>query len=197
MESKDPTFAIPSAGELSDEIARLTLATPENKIALFPVVSRGTTAAVLCAQGGEDFHALELLVTVAARALDAVAPAETKDSQEPASTGAARRADRHVSEGWARLSRQDQEKHLRAQRYARVHVAELRLYKSQAVKAGRAEHNIYEKLRAEIDAGRAIFEQEHLADCPSMVDYYHLEIVRTLANDDESLLGPEYPGPLV
>jgi hypothetical protein len=29
-----------------------------------------------------------------------------------------------------------------------------------------------------------------------MVDYFHIEAVRTLANDDESLLGPEYPGPL-
>jgi hypothetical protein len=28
------------------------------------------------------------------------------------------------------------------------------------------------------------------------VDYLHLELVRTLANDEVELLGQEYPGPL-
>jgi hypothetical protein len=30
-----------------------------------------------------------------------------------------------------------------------------------------------------------------------MLDYLHLEMVRTLAQDDAELLGAEYPGPLV
>ena len=30
----------------------------------------------------------------------------------------------------------------------------------------------------------------------SMVDYFHLELVHTLANDDPALLGQDYPGPL-
>ena len=30
-----------------------------------------------------------------------------------------------------------------------------------------------------------------------MVDYLHLELMRTLANDDADLLGKEYPGPMV
>jgi hypothetical protein len=30
-----------------------------------------------------------------------------------------------------------------------------------------------------------------------MVDYLHLEMVRSLADDDAILLGPSYPGPLV
>jgi len=29
-----------------------------------------------------------------------------------------------------------------------------------------------------------------------MIDYFHVELVRTLANDDASMLGPDYPGPL-
>jgi hypothetical protein len=29
-----------------------------------------------------------------------------------------------------------------------------------------------------------------------MVDYLHLEIVRSLAHDDERLLGAGYPGPM-
>jgi hypothetical protein len=30
-----------------------------------------------------------------------------------------------------------------------------------------------------------------------MVDYLHLELIRTLANDDAELLGKDYPGPMV
>jgi hypothetical protein len=30
-----------------------------------------------------------------------------------------------------------------------------------------------------------------------MVDYLHLEIVRSLAHDDDRLLGSSYPGPMV
>jgi hypothetical protein len=30
-----------------------------------------------------------------------------------------------------------------------------------------------------------------------MVDYLHLELVRTLANDDAEALGKDYPGPMV
>jgi hypothetical protein len=48
-----------------------------------------------------------------------------------------------------------------------------------------------------VDAGRAAFQKTFLAATPTMVDYFHLELVRTLANDDSSFLGNEYPGPLV
>ena len=36
-----------------------------------------------------------------------------------------------------------------------------------------------------------------MTSSPTMVDYLHLELVRSLANDDAILLGPNYPGPLV
>ena len=32
---------------------------------------------------------------------------------------------------------------------------------------------------------------------PTMVDYLHLELVRSFADDDARMLGPDYPGPLV
>ena len=46
-------------------------------------------------------------------------------------------------------------------------------------------------------AARDTFRQSFFASCPSMVDYLHLEIVRTLANDDPQVLGKDYPGPMV
>ena len=86
--------------------------------------------------------------------------------------------------------------HLGAQRFARVHVAELRLYRAAAVQTGRTQRDLYGALRQPIDAARARFREKFFAACPSMVDYLHLELLRTLANDDSELLGKEYPGPM-
>jgi hypothetical protein len=98
---------------------------------------------------------------------------------------------------WFSLSKEEQERHLRAQRFARVQVAEMRLYKSQAVKTGRIERDLYGALREDVDRARDAFRQDFLTASPTMVDYIHLELLRTLANDDVELLGPTYPGPLV
>ncbi|MFN7923583.1 MAG: hypothetical protein U0Q16_26010 [Bryobacteraceae bacterium] len=98
---------------------------------------------------------------------------------------------------WSELPAEEQDLHLRAQRFARVQVAEMRLYKSQAVKQGRQDKNLYRALKEDIDRGREAFRRQFVGNYGSMVDYFHVELVRTLANDDAALLGTEYPGPLI
>jgi len=97
---------------------------------------------------------------------------------------------------WQSLSKDEQEVHARAQRFARVRVAEMRLYQAEAVRNGREQARLYMALRGEMDRSRAQFKHEYMHS-PTMVDYFHMEVLRTLANDDASLLGPEYPGPLL
>ncbi len=99
--------------------------------------------------------------------------------------------------GWTSLSRQEQELHLRARRFARVQVAEMRLYKSQAVRAGRARCKLYAELKEDIDSAREAFRRQFFSPSRSMPDYFHLELIGTLANDDMAVLGEDYPGPLV
>lgn len=86
--------------------------------------------------------------------------------------------------------------HLQAQRFARVKVAELRLYHAEAVREGRAKSDLYGALQNEIDKVRGEYEKDFAA-IPTMVDYLHLELLRTLAHDDDRLLGANYPGPLI
>jgi hypothetical protein len=86
---------------------------------------------------------------------------------------------------------------LRARRYARVKVAEMQLYAADRVTAGRAARHIYAALRAQIDAARSGFKEEFLTSSQGVPDYLHEELVRVLAQDDETLLGPDYPGPLL
>jgi hypothetical protein len=94
------------------------------------------------------------------------------------------------------LSKEEEKLHLRAQRFARVRAAEIRLYKSHAVQDGRARKKLYSELKDEIDSARAAYGREYLHTSASMPDYLHLELVRTLANEEVAALGEEYPGPL-
>jgi hypothetical protein len=82
----------------------------------------------------------------------------------------------------------------RAQRFARVRVAEMRLYQAEAVREGREKRDLYAALKDEIDRSRVQFRQDFL-DKGEMPDYLHLETLRTLAYDDEGMMGPDYPGP--
>ncbi|HEY1756199.1 MAG TPA: hypothetical protein VGG72_12435 [Bryobacteraceae bacterium] len=85
---------------------------------------------------------------------------------------------------------------LRARRYARVKVAEMQLYAADRVSAGRAARRLYLTLRPEIDGARTGFTEEFLTSARGIPDYLHEELVRVLAQEDATLLGPDYPGPL-
>jgi len=84
-----------------------------------------------------------------------------------------------------------------AQRFAKVKIAEIQLYQAAAVKAGRAARDLYGSLQPHIDAARKAFGERFPGNGGRTADYLHQELVRTLANDDATLLGPNYPGPLV
>jgi hypothetical protein len=89
-----------------------------------------------------------------------------------------------------------EEKYLRAQRFARVRVAEIQLYHAAAMKTGRATADLYASLKTQMDAARDAYREKFLTPMNGTADYLHVEFVRTLANDDAALLGPGYPGPL-
>jgi len=90
-----------------------------------------------------------------------------------------------------------EEKHPRAQRFARVRVAEIQLYHAAAMKGGRAAGDVYSALKPQMDAAREAYREKFLTPMNGTADYLHAEFVRTLANDDAAQLGPGYPGPLV
>ncbi len=226
IETRDTLVALRSSGELSEPVAAYLGEAPEPgnaKCYLFPVVTRQEVAAVLYVDSGDvDVDALELLVATAGSVLNvapaaqparvtrvdglvtiaAAAAAESEPAPvepPPAESAPIQTAPSQKPEilSWFSLSREDRELHLRAQRFARVKVAEIRLYQSEKVKNGRAAHDLYTSLQVEIDSAREAFRGEFLNASDSMVDYLHLELVRTLANDDAEVLGQDYPGPMV
>jgi len=196
VDSMDAVIAMRSAGELSDRLAWLLGEAHDRQCFLFPVISRQKVVAVLYgdSEGGVDAGTLEMLVLLAGAALDSRSAAPPTPPAGLVTIGG---PERLAPPDWGGLSREEQELHLGAQRFGRVRVAEMRLYKAEAVKFGRAQRSLYAELREEVDSARETFRSQFIVPCPSMVDYFHLELVRTLANNDAALLGTEYPGPLV
>ena len=78
-----------------------------------------------------------------------------------------------------------------------MQVAEMRLSKPDVLRDGRAQRDIYRGFKEPIDAARETFRGRFMNATTTMVDYFHMELMRSLADDDANLLGPDYPGPLV
>src|SRR5471030_185948 len=190
IESRDPVTALTAPSEVSAELIRLLDHPATGRVFLYPVVVRSRVPALIYAWGSVQGSAIELLGQVAAAVWSAIpepTPPPDLVSIAPAPAPASR---------WDGLPADEQRIHLRAQRFARVQVAEMRLFEAEAVQNGRAQRSLYEALGKSIDAARDIFRKTFFASCASMVDYVDLELTRTLANDNPDLLGKTYPGPL-
>jgi hypothetical protein len=194
--TSDAVVAMRTRGEMSEALAGVFGEEPGLRCHLFPIATRERVPAILYADaaGPMETSAIELVAGLAGAVLDSLSGRATPQAQL-VRISAGERTGAGIG-AWFELSREDQELHLKAQRFARVQVAEMRLYKSDAVKEGRARRDLYGALKVEIDNARELFQRDYLTATPTMVDYLHLELVRTLANDDAELLGRSYPGPL-
>lgn len=87
------------------------------------------------------------------------------------------------------LSPEEQRRHDEARRFARLLVSEIRLYNEQAVQDGKANKDIYRRLKDDIDRSREMYEQRVPAEVRSTTNYFFEELVRTLADGDPDALG--------
>jgi hypothetical protein len=74
-----------------------------------------------------------------------------------------------------------------ARRYAKLLVSEIKMYNESAVKLGRTERDLYERLRPEIDRARRMFEER--VPALGARQAFDDELVQTLADGDATLLG--------
>jgi len=87
--------------------------------------------------------------------------------------------------------------HNDARRFARLLISEIKLYNEQKVAEGRTEHDLYDRLREYIDRSREMYDKRVKAEVAARYDYFHGELVNTLAEGDVSKLGSNYPGATV
>jgi hypothetical protein len=93
----------------------------------------------------------------------------------------------------------DEEKrlHIDAQRFARLLVSEIKLYNEQKVADGREQNDLYSRLREYIDRSREMYDKRVKPEVAQKFDYFHHELVTTLAVGDPAKLGEAYPGATV
>jgi hypothetical protein len=222
LDTRDPVVAMSTPSEVSRALVGLFGHKPDERVYLFPLEAGGTVAGVFYAASRVQAPLVEMLTEVAGLRLQALTqvpavvavaagavPASVQPAQlvtisnhvsatpEPAPVTTSENHQPRQHKEWWDLSRQEQQLHLAAQRFARVLVAEMRLATAEQFRAGRAAGNIYGALKQPIEEARQKFREKHMNVSPTMVDYLHLEMVRSLADDDPNNLGPEYPGPLV
>lgn len=95
------------------------------------------------------------------------------------------------------LPSEEEKLHSDARRFARLLVSEIKLYNEQQVLEGRANHDLYLRLKRDVDRSREVYEKRVSPEVARKVDYFHDELVRILAADDPAKLGKDYPGPRI
>ena len=95
------------------------------------------------------------------------------------------------------VSEEERRLHNDARRFARLLISEIKLYNEQKVQEGRQQSKIYERLREEIDRSRQMYDKRVAPPVAARYDYFHHEIVNTLAEGNQERLGEGYPGATV
>jgi hypothetical protein len=125
------------------------------------------------------------------------APAPAFSQQYSAPLGSARRWGVAEPELPIEVGEDERRLHNDARRFARLLVSEIKLYNEQKVNEGRSQGNIYERLREDIDRSRQMYDKRVAPPVAARHDYFHQELVNTLAEGDPSKLGNSYPGAAV
>ncbi len=92
----------------------------------------------------------------------------------------------------AGLSPEDADVHRKAQRFARLLVDEIKLYNQAKVAEGRRHKDLYDRLKEDIDKSRGTFQKRYGNTAAASGDYFQHELLRSLAEDDISIMGPNF-----
>jgi hypothetical protein len=92
----------------------------------------------------------------------------------------------------AGLSPEDADTHRKAQRFARLLVDEIKLYNQAKVAEGRRNKDLYDRLKEDIEKSRGTWQKRYGTTVAASADYFQTELVRSLAEDDLSVMGANF-----
>jgi hypothetical protein len=122
---------------------------------------------------------------------DPVPAAEAAEVASAHAAGAAA-APAAATDPWAGLSPEDADVHRKAQRFARLLVDEIKLYNQAKVAEGRRNKDLYDRLKDDIDKSRGTFQKRYGSTAAASGDYFDTELLRSLAEDDIAIMGPNF-----
>ncbi|MBK8466078.1 MAG: hypothetical protein IPL32_09615 [Chloracidobacterium sp.] len=92
------------------------------------------------------------------------------------------------------VSDEERRPHNDARRFARLLVSEIKLYNEQRVTEGRQAGDLYVRLREAIDRSREMYDKRVQPPVAEKFDYFHYELVNSLADGNADQMGNGYPG---
>jgi hypothetical protein len=90
------------------------------------------------------------------------------------------------------MSSEEADVHRKAQRFARLLIDEIKLYNQAKVAEGRKHKDLYDRLKEDIEKSRATYQKRYGNTPAGGADYFSQELIRSLAEDDVSLLGGNF-----
>ncbi len=207
--------AFPKGEDISLYLDAIGFEKPSNQIAI-PFIVNGQETAVLYADGADiNVEALEILVRIASLTVELLPSSRgkiTKQSQvslpiiptddykfeinnfdmpkvENVVTPTKPRTNNRDAELPIEVSEDERHLHNAARRFARLLVSEVKLDNEQEVKEGCESKDLYTRLKGKIDQSREMYDKKVQPPVTAKFDYFHYELVNTLAKGDESKLG--------
>jgi len=97
-----------------------------------------------------------------------------------------------AADPFAGISAEDADTHRKAQRFARLLVDEIKLYNQAKVAEGRKHKDLYDRMKDDIEKSRATYQKRYGTTVANAGNYFQLELVRSLAEDDVSIMGANF-----
>jgi hypothetical protein len=160
-----------------------------------PVAERPVAAPVQTVSSFSDPFASHTPKHIAPKAPEPEPAAEVVEVAGLAGTNAAAAsaaAPAAATDPFAGMSAEDADTHRKAQRFARLLVDEIKLYNQAKVAEGRRHKDLYDRLKDDIEKSRATYAKRYGATAAASGDYFQKEVVRSLAEDDLSVMGASF-----
>jgi hypothetical protein len=120
------------------------------------------------------------------------APAAVSQPVAMAESSSSAAASAPATDPFAGLSPEDADLHRKAQRFARLLVDEIKLYNQVKVSEGRKNKDLYDRLKEDIEKSRGTYQKRYGNTAAASTDYFTNEVVRSLAEDDVSIMGANF-----
>lgn len=208
---QDRMPAAAAAAEFDSKFVSAVGNPSDGNAVVLPLVVKEKVAALVYADAGTgdgtlDPSALHVLVRSAGQWLEvlalrkagggaAAAEPEREAQPEPPAKPAGRAAEPPPpAREEPAIPAEDQEVHKKAKRFAKLLVDEIKLYNQAKVTEGRQKHDLYDRLKEDIEKSRATYEKRYGQTPAASGDYFNQEVIRILAENDASLMGGNFPG---
>jgi hypothetical protein len=173
-----PLAAAPTPGESTQEdsfpAVEEAAPTPEEATKPFPAVEEAAPAHEQAQAGNHQD--------------EAPSPTELSTAEEPAAHSPSAETAAYGPEATTPDS-EEEKLHDQARRFARLLISEILLYNPDQVYEGKQQHDLANRLKEDLERSEKMYRQRVAPHVAAETNYFHEEVLRTLADGDPTAMG--------